>query len=97
METKHISREKYIETFCRDKRIRERQMLYVSVKVHNRIRRAAHLFEQYHVTVASLIDTILSHHLETYREIFEELNKEQLAEFLRKSKPNNSSKEDEQE
>lgn len=96
MKTKHISREKYIETFCRDKRIRERQVLYVSVEVHNRIRRAAHLFEQYHVTVSSLIDTILSHHLETYREIFEELNKEQIAKFLGRSKPSNSSEEDEQ-
>ncbi|WP_042366752.1 DUF3408 domain-containing protein [Bacteroides neonati] len=84
MKTKHISREKYIETFCRDKRIRERQVLYVSAETHNRIRRVAHLFEQHHVTVASLIDTILIHHLETYGQIFEELNNEQVADFLGK-------------
>lgn len=97
MKTKHISREKYIETFCRDKRIRERQVLYVSVEVHNRIRKVAYLFEQYHVTVASLIDTILTQHLETYEQIFEELNREQVAEFLGRYKPNCSSKENEQE
>lgn len=97
MKTKHISREKYIETFCRDKRIRERQVLYVSVEVHNRMRRVVHLFEQYHVTLASLIDTILSHHLETYEQIFKELNDEQIAEFLERSKPNYNSEDDEQE
>lgn len=82
MKSKHISREKYIETFCRDTRILDRQVLYVSAKTHAKIRDITHLFREYHITTTSLIDAILCHHMETYRSILEELKMEKHNDFL---------------
>lgn len=82
MKTKQISRERYIETFCRDIRIHDRQVLYVSAKTHARMKDIAYLFREHHVTTTSLIDTILCHHIETYRSILEELKMEQRTQFL---------------
>ena len=53
MKPKHISREKYIETFCRDIRMHDRQVLYVSAKTHAKIRDITHLFREYHITTTS--------------------------------------------
>lgn len=93
MKTKHISREKYIETFCRDKRIRDRQVIYVSTEIHAKMKMIAELFRDHHITTTSLIDTILCHHIETYKAMLEELREEQYLKFRKGFKP----KEDEQE
>lgn len=89
MKTKQISREKYIETFCRDIRIRDRQVLYVSAETHAKMKIIANLFRDQHVTTASLIDTILRHHIDTYRTLLEELREEQYIEFMGGSKSEN--------
>ena len=89
MKIKQISREKYIETFCRDIRIRDRQVLYVSAETHAKMKIIAHLFRDQHVTTASLIDTILCHHIETYRPLLEEIREEQYIKFMGGSKSQN--------
>lgn len=93
MKTKQISREKYIETFCRDIRIRDRQVLYVSVGTHAKMKIIAHLFQDQHVTTASLIDRILRHHIETHKAMLEELREEQYAKFIGDSKHKNDGNE----
>lgn len=90
MKTKQISREKYIDTFCRDIRIRDRQVLYVSAETHTKMKLIAHLFRDQHVTTASLIDTILRHHIEAYRALLEEIREEQYIKFIGGSKPENN-------
>lgn len=89
MKPKNISREKYIETFCRDIRIHNRQALYVSAKTHARMKIIAHLFREHHVTTTSLIDTILCHHIETYRPLLEEIRGEEYLKFIGESKDEN--------
>lgn len=89
MKPREISREKYIETFCRDIRIRDRQVLYVSAETHSKMKVIAHLFRDQHVTTASLIDTILCHHIETHKAMLEELREEQYIKFIGGSKSEN--------
>lgn len=89
MKPKKISKQEYIKTFCRDIRIRDRQVLYVSTETHAKMKIIAHLFRDQHVTTASLIDTILRHHIETYRPLLEEVREEQYIEFIGGSKPEN--------
>lgn len=82
MKKENMPKEQYIEIFCRDKRIRDRQVLYVSQEVHDKIRTITQLFSEQHVTTSSLADTILAHHIETYGQMLEALRQEQREEFL---------------
>ncbi|MGL4519378.1 MAG: DUF3408 domain-containing protein [Phocaeicola sp.] len=73
MKAKKISKEDYVKTFCRDQRIRSRQTLYVSSRVHRKICYLAFQLRSTHTSTASLVDTILTHHLETYKEPIDEI------------------------
>ncbi len=90
MKAKQISKEKYIEIFCQEKRIRERQVLYVSEEVHRRMKRVALLFSEQHITVSSLIDAILYHHLDTHHQLLIQIRDEQAAEFMARPTYNHS-------
>lgn len=96
MKKENISKEKYIETFCRDKRIRDRQVIYVSREVHERISKVADLFSEQYVTVSSLADTILAHHIETHRQMFEALRQKEHEEFRQWPKKRNTDSENEE-
>lgn len=95
MKSKNISKEQYIETFCKDKRIRSRQALYVSSEIHEEMRKVAHTFRKEHVSTGSLVDTILEHHLEMYKDLLDSLSQERqekfLAEFRLRHKENKES------
>ena len=95
MNSKNISREQYTETFCKDKRIRNRQVLYVSSEIHEEIRKVASIFRKEHITTSSLVDTILEHHLETHKDLLNSLYQERqeqfLAEFTHRHKANEES------
>lgn len=82
MNSKNISKEQYTETFCKDKRIRNRQVLYVSSEIHEEIRKAAYIFRKEHITTASLVDTILEHHLEIHKDLLNSLYQERQEQFL---------------
>lgn len=73
MKTKNISKETYIKTYCKDQRIRSRQTVYVSTAVHNQLRDLADALRFTHTSTASLVDTILTHHLESHKEVIAEL------------------------
>lgn len=73
MKPKKISKQDYIKTFCRDQRIRSRQTLYVSSCIHEKICDLAFKLRSTHTSTASLVDTILAHHLETYKEAIQEI------------------------
>lgn len=83
MKHKKISKEKYIALFCRDKRIRGRNAIYVSPEVHRRLKRIAALFRFEHYTsLSSLADRILDHHIETYGELLTQLKEDADNRFL---------------
>lgn len=82
MNSKNISKEQYTETFCKDKRIRNRQVLYVSSEIHEELRKVASIFRKEHITTSSLVDTILEHHLETHKNLLNSLYKERQEQFL---------------
>lgn len=84
MNSKNISKEQYSETFCKDKRIRNRQVLYVSSEIHEEIRKIASIFRKEHVTTSSLVDTILEHHLEIHKNLLNSLYQERQEQFLEK-------------
>ncbi len=96
MNSKNISKEQYTETFCKDKRIRNRQVLYVSSEIHEEIRKTAFIFRKEHITTSSLVDTILEHHLETHKDLLNTLYQERqeqfLAEFTHRHKANEENK-----
>ena len=86
MKSKSISKEEYIKEFCRERRIRDRKVIYVSASVHDRLRLIAHDLHDEYITLSSLADTILYRHLETYDTLFEQLRDEAGERFLASSK-----------
>ena len=67
---KQVSIEEYIETYCQERKVRERYAVYVSPKTHQNLIRTVRLFaSEHHTTTASLADSILTSHFETFREL----------------------------
>ncbi|WP_165021124.1 DUF3408 domain-containing protein [Dysgonomonas sp. ZJ279] len=81
MKPKKITREEYAKRFCSEKRIRDRKVLYVNAETHRKIRHIALLFRDDYVTVMSLVDAILLHHIEQYKELIIELSQKDEKEF----------------
>jgi len=79
---KQVSIEEYIETYCQEKRIRERIAVYVSPKTHHQLKSVVRLFgREHHTTTSSLADSILSRHFEEYSELLDVVEKEHLREL----------------
>lgn len=77
MRHKKTAKEKYIELFCRDKRIRKREVAYISREVHEVLSNIALIFKSEHyTTLSSLVDTILIQHVRTHQKLFIDLQKE---------------------
>lgn len=86
MKQKKISKEKYTALFCHDKRIRSREVIYVSPEVHRKLKIIASLFQsEYFTTLSSLADSILEHHIKTHRGLLNELRAEADEKFLNNS------------
>ncbi len=67
---KQVSVEEYIQTYCQEKRIRQRYAVYVTPDMHEKLKEVAFLFRfDHHTTIASLVDAILTHHLDAHREL----------------------------
>ena len=78
-----VSIEEYIDTFCQEKRVRERYAVYVSEKTHRRLKGAVRIFAgKHHTTTSSLADSIFTHHFETYGELLNEEQNRFDQEFL---------------
>jgi hypothetical protein len=70
---KQVSIQEYIETYCGEKRIRERYAVYVSLETHENLKKIVQLFSyEHHTTTSSLVDTIIARHVEAYRDILNE-------------------------
>ncbi|MFR9542467.1 MAG: DUF3408 domain-containing protein [Rikenellaceae bacterium] len=76
MKAKKISKEEYIKLYCRDQRIRNRSSLYVSHEVKRKMKLIALMFRDTHTTTASLVDTILQHHIDSHSELLEKMYSE---------------------
>ncbi len=76
MKPKDISREEYVKMFCRDRRIRDRKVVYITTETHSRLKRITNLFRNEHQTVASLADAIIAHHIDTYKPLLSRLDDE---------------------
>ena len=95
---KQVSVEEYIETYCQEKRIRERYAVYVSSKTHCNLRSIARMFSnEHHTTTSSLADSILSCHFKTYRELLNNVHEEQTRELLEWLKDRGGSDETEEQ
>lgn len=80
---KQVSIKEYIETYCQEKRIRGRYAVYISPEVHDNLKKIARLFNgNHHTTTSSLADSIISSHIETYRELLNNAYTEDSQEFL---------------
>jgi len=80
---KQVSIEEYIETYCREKRIRERYAVYVSPETHENLKKIVRLFcYEHHTTTSSLADTIISRHIEVHRDILNEEHKEYMRKLF---------------
>ncbi len=67
---KQISLEEYVRTYCQEKRIRQRYAVYVTPDMHDKLKEVAFMFRfDHHTTIASLVDAILTHHLDAHREL----------------------------
>ena len=67
---KQMSLEEYIQTYCQEKRIRQRYAVYVTPEIHDKLKEIAFMFRfEHHTTIASLVDAILTRHLEVHREL----------------------------
>ncbi|WP_163356176.1 DUF3408 domain-containing protein [Dysgonomonas sp. 25] len=64
-------------------RIRGRFAVYISPETHRNLRKIARLFNsKHHTTTSSLADSIISRHIETYRDILNDAFKEDDREFF---------------
>ena len=73
---KQVSIEEYIETYCQEKRVRERFAVYVNPKTHRNLKNVARLFaSEHHTTTSSLADSIISCHFEAHRELLNDAQK----------------------
>jgi hypothetical protein len=80
---KQVSIEEYIETYCQEKRIRERLAVYVSPQTHDRLKSIARLFAgKHHTTASSIADSIISCHFEEHKELLNDVQKEDRRELL---------------
>ena len=80
---KQVSIEEYIETYCQEKRVRERFAVYVSEKTHYRLKRISRMFaSEHHTTTSSLADSILTSHFEAHRELLNDTQKKFDQEML---------------
>ena len=95
MKTKKITIEQYKKTYCIDQRIRNRNTLYVSREVHEKINHIVALLRDSHVTAVSLVDTILKEHISIYRDVLNKEAERQKDEFLRESNGENHIQDDE--
>ena len=84
---KQVSIQEYIETYCQEKRIRERFAVYISPQAHRDLKSIVRLFNSKHyTTTSSLADTIISCHVETYRDLLNDAYEEEAREFIKKLK-----------
>ena len=79
---KQVSVEEYIETYCQEKRIRERYAVYISPQTHSKLKTTVRLFaNKHHTTTSSLADSIISRHFEAHRELLTGVYEEDKREF----------------
>lgn len=79
-----INKEEYISLFCIERRIRDREVIYVSKEVHKRLKDIAFVFKfDHYTTLSSLADAILMHHTECHKDLINRLQKEFNEEFLK--------------
>lgn len=81
-----MTEEEYKELFCKEKRIRKRMVLYVSVETHTKFKRLAYTFRKEFATVTSMVDAILWHHLQTNKDLLNRLVREDEEERYRSFK-----------
>ena len=95
-----VSIEEYIETYCQEKRIRERYAVYVNPETHRKLGTVARIFaNKYHTTASSLADSIISRHFEEHRELLNNAHEEREREvfaWLNDNLPNRSEEPDSQ-
>lgn len=93
---KPMSEAEYIQTFCREKRIRNRFAVYVSPETHRKLMKVVLTFQSdYYVTAMSIVEAILSHHFEENEELLNRLYKAVIEQTL--SFPNREDNESEYE
>ncbi len=97
MRQKKTSREEYIKAYCSVKRIRDRKVLYVSEETHQKIRHIAHLFRNEYATVASLVDSILTQHIEQHKDLFTQLGQKDQEELRCRGQSASQNQEEEEQ
>lgn len=86
-----LSEAEYLETFCIEKRIRNRCAVYVSRETHDLLLKVVNSLSDYHVTTMSMADAIFRHHFESNKELLNRLYKEDLRKYIVKPVRHNES------
>lgn len=69
----NVSIEQYISVFCRRVKITNRYPVYVSEKTHDILKRTVSNMGIYKLSISTLIESIITHHLETYASQIKEI------------------------
>jgi hypothetical protein len=78
---KQVSIEEYIETYCQERRMRDRFAIYVSRGTHDNLRKATAIFRDEHYTTAlSLADAILASHFKVHKNLLQDALRRYLKE-----------------
>lgn len=78
-----MSKAEYIETFCQEKRVRNRFAVYISQETHRKLMKAVYTFQSdYYVTAMSMTEAIISHHFKVNGELLNRLYKESIEQTL---------------
>lgn len=95
---KPMSEAEYIQTFCQEKRIRNRFAAYISPETHRKLMKVVCIFQNdHHVTAMSMAEAILNHHFEVNGELLGRLYNEDMEKSIKLSngQDNESDNEDE--
>lgn len=86
-----MSEAEYIETFCQEKRVRNRFAVYISQETHRKLMKAVWTFQsEYYVTAMSMTEAIFNHHFQVNGELLDRLYNESMEERLSPCKRSNN-------
>lgn len=84
MRRKSLTKEEYINLYCKEKRIRHREIIYISKDIHQKLKDIAFIFKfKHYTTLSSLTDAILSYHLQIHNSLLDDIRQEFREECLR--------------
>lgn len=71
-----VSKEEYVQQYCKEQIVRHRRVVYVSDKTHSTLRKITYMFGEHYVSTTSLVEAIINQHFEDHKDFLNQSYKE---------------------